>query len=155
MFLTSIAPESGKIYQKKTYNIPTDINMVNPNLIWVRGRIYEESEIIQRTSNSCIVELTGYLSLSEKFQIWSEYGRPSIDIYYCVEQGKIVVKEELDEDNGFVWPIGWISTEGYVIINVDLLMLLNQYHHLNGTKKFLNRTVVGVEVFDVKEPLMN
>lgn len=144
MLLTAIAPESGKVYQKKTYEIPTDISVVNSNLVWVRGRLYEESKVIQRKSNTCIVEITGYLSLSEKFHVWSEYGQPETDIYYCVEQGKIVEKEEMNEDNGYFWPIGWISMYGYVVIYVDLLMLLNQYHLQNDARKYFTNTGIGV-----------
>lgn len=138
MFLTAIAPESGKIYQKKIYNIPDDISVTNQNLIWVRGSLYSESEIIQNDSNTCIVEIKGYLSLSEKFNIWSEYGKPETDIYFCVVQGKIVTKENLDSDNGYSWPIGWISIDGYVIIHVDILMLLNEYHQANNAKRIGN-----------------
>lgn len=152
MFLTAIAPESGKIYQKRTYNIPTDMVTTNSSLIWVRGRLYEDSKIIQQKSNSCIVEIVGYLSLSEKFHIWSEYGQPELDIYFCVEDGRIVEKDELHRDNGYIWPIGWISKEGYVIVYVDLLMLLNSYYNLSNTKKI--GTPSGIGVYDAKQPVL-
>ena len=138
MLLAEIGTKAEKTtYQTKEHSLQ-DVGKPNSSLTYTRGRLYDESSVIQNESNNCIIEITGYLSLSEKFNLWYTYGQPKTDLYYCVEKGAIVSKDKLDLDNGYIWSIGWISDTGYVVVYVDMLMLLNEYHNINNTKKIID-----------------
>lgn len=114
-----------------TQNINHDIYAVTPVKIHVtRSCIYKRSPVILDKTDGEVIEISGYLSLEDKFALWSKHGQPIEFLYFSITDGTVCMLSDITNDaNSINWCIGWISEDRAAFIFVDMINLLIDYYY--------------------------